>query len=201
MAKKPTKQTQKDEFGLTRLERAFADNFILTGNKKGSAIKAGVKAANAGVYATRMLKNVTLQQYLAPRMQKVSQQLTENFELNVERVLRELAAIALFDPGKLYDENGDLLPVNKMDEMTRRAIAGVDVKELCDKDGALVGYVKKVKPVSKIAALELAGRNLAMWGEKDSGALSILNINIITNQNQLDNPPQKVIEHDSKPIF
>ena len=201
MAKRPTKKSLKDEFGLTRQERIFADNLLLTNNKAGSAVAAGIKRANAGVYAARMLSNVMVKQYLARRGEKLAEKLEDDYNLTVDRVLKELAACALFDPRKLYDENGELLPLNKLDEMTARAVAGIDVKELCDTDGKLIGYAKKVRPVNKIAALELAGRNLAMWGEKDSGALSILNINIITNQNQLDNPPGKVIEHDAKPIF
>lgn len=200
MAKKPTKQKPKDEYGLTKVERAFADSYLLTGNKQASAIAAGVKKANAGVYANRMLKNVMVQQYINNRGKKLAEKMENDWELTVERVLRELAASALFDPAKMYDENGELLAPNKMDEMTRRALAGIDVRELYDKEGALVGYAKKVRVNPKINALELAGRHLAMWGEKDSGALSVLNINIITNQNQLDNPPAdqgKVIEHES----
>lgn len=200
MGKKKGDSAKTDEYGLTPLQRAFADNYLLTGNKKGSAIKAGVKPANAGVYATRMLKNVTVQQYINKRGEKMAAKMENEWELTVERVLRELAASALFDPAKMYDENGELLPPNKMDEMTRRALAGIDVRELYDKEGALVGYAKKVRVNPKINALELAGRHLAMWGEKDSGALSILNINIITDQNQLDNPPAdqgKVIDHET----
>lgn len=197
MAKKPTKDKDRDEHGLTRIERVFADALALSGNKKASAEAAGIKPNLAGVYANRMLKNVKVQTYLAARKAEVVAKLDENHGLTAERVLKELAAVALFDPAKMYDENGALLPVNRMDEMTRRAIAGVDVKELIDFDSGLVmGYNKKVRMVSKIAALELAGRHLALWGDKDGSALSILNINIVTSQNQLDHGQQgKVIEN------
>lgn len=197
MAKKPTKDKQKDEYGLTLQQRRFADELSLTGNKAASAIKAGIKPVSAGVTANRMLKNVNVQQYLASKMQQHSKILTEQHNLTAEELLRELADIVRFDPASMYDENGDLLPLNKMDEKTRRQIDSFDVREICDKKGALIGYSKKVKRFSKLTAIEMAGRNLGMWGEKDSGGLSILNINIVTDQNQLDNPPQpKVIEHD-----
>ena len=190
-------KSAKDEHGLTLKERIFADEFILTGNKAASARKAGVKASQTSVYASRMLRNVIVQQYIAPRRKKMATALDDNFGINADRIIRELAAIALFDPRKMYDENGELLPITKMDEMTARAIVGIDVRELTDSDGALVGYVKKVKPASKIAALELLGRNLGMWSEEDSGTLSILNINIVTHENQLDNPSPRVIENET----
>lgn len=197
MPKKHGKNDVKDEYGLTRQQRVFAEHYALTGNKAASAIKAGSTPVSAGVTANRWLRNVMVKQFLDNRSKKHADFLGEKFDITAQRVLQEMAAIAFFDPGKLYDENGQLLPLNKMDEFTRRAVSGVDVKELTDSDGALIGYTSKVKPVSKVAALELLGRHLGMWGEKDSGGLSILNINIVTDQNQLDNPPQpKVIEHE-----
>lgn len=197
MAKKTSKTTTKDEYGLTRRERIYADTLLLTGNKKKSAMKAGCTESSAPVTAARMSKNVNVITYLAKRGGELTKKLDDDYSLTSERILRELAACALFDPAKMYDDNGELLAVNKMDEMTRRAIAGVDVKEMIDNESdTITGYSKKVRTVSKIAALELAGRNLAMWGQKDSGALSILNINIITDKNQLDHPNAgKVIEN------
>lgn len=192
------KKDKRDEHGLTRQERIFADELSLTGNKSASARKAGVKAGQEGVYASRMLRNVMVVQYLAAKKQNISTELATTYEVTKDRVLRELAAIAFLDPAKLYDENGELLPITKMDEMTRRAIGAVDIKELTDNDGALEGYLRKVKTVSKIAALELLGRNLSMWAADKAGGDSILNINIITDRNQLDHPNHgKVIENGS----
>lgn len=196
MAKRTIKQDRKDEYGLTPQQRIFADTLLLTDNKKQSAIKAGCKEASAGTLAARMCKNVNVMTYLAKRRGEISIKLVDDYDLTKERVLRELAALALFDPAKMYDTNGDLLPVNKMDEMTRRAIAGVDVKEIVDNESdTIIGYTKKVRISSKVAALELAGRHLGMW-DKDGGAGSILNIIIHKDRNLLDNqPPPKVIEN------
>ena len=196
MAKKTTKQKQYDEFGLTRIERVFADEFILTGEKKAAAMKAGVKEKNAGVYATRMLKNVKLQQYLAPRRAAIAQKLETDYNITRDVLIRELAAIVLWDPAKMYDENGELLPLNKVDEMTRRSVDAFDKKEITNSDGDLIGYTTKIKRSPKIAAIELLGRHLRMWNEKDGGQGSILNIQIYTDRNLLDNPePATVIEN------
>lgn len=196
MARKSIKGTEKDEYGLTPQQRAYADAFVLTGNKRASAIKAGVKPSSAGAIAARLSTNVNIQRYVDMRRGSNAVILENDYGINRDRVLRELAAVAFLDPAKLYDANGDLLPINKMDEMTRRAIAAIDVQEMTDNDGALVGYSKKVKTSPKIAALELLGRHLKMWTEKEGGGGSILNIVINTNRNQLDNPREpKVIEN------
>jgi phage terminase small subunit len=179
----------KDEYGLTLKQRIYADAFVLTGNKRASAIKAGAKPSSAGVIAARLSTNVNIERYVDMRRHGIAVILENDYGITRDRVLRELAAVAFLDPRKLYDDNGDLLPVHKMNEMTRRAIAAVDVQEITDSDGVLIGYTKRIKTSPKIAALELLGRHLRMWNDKDGGQGSILNIVIHKDRNLLDNPP------------
>lgn len=190
------KANTKDEYGLTPQQRTFADELILTGNKRASAIKAGIKPSSAGAMAARLSTNVNIVKYMAMRQGANAVILENDYGVNRDRVLRELAAVAFIDPAKMYDDNGELLHINKMDEMTRRAIAAVDVVEMTDSDGALEGYTRKVKISPKIAALELLGRHLRMWNNGEAAGGSILNIVIHKDRNLLDNPPQqKVIEN------
>lgn len=190
--------TKKDEYGLTRQQRIFADEYVLTGNKRASAIKAGFKASSAATIGGRLCNNVDINNYINIQRGQTVVKLDTDFSITRDRVLRELAAVALFDPAGMYDENGQLLPIHKMDEMTRRAIAAVDVVEMTDSDGALEGYTRKVRISPKIAALELLGRHLKMWNNDQGGGGSILNIVIHKDKNLLDNPPQpKVIENDA----
>ena len=48
---------------------------------------------------------------------------SRRLEISKERVLLELARIALLDPGDLFDAAGNLLPIHAMPEDARRAIA------------------------------------------------------------------------------
>lgn len=188
-----------DEYGLTRQQRIFADEFIITGNKKQSAIKAGVKARSAATIGGRLFNNVDVLTYIQQRKGQVVKKIEDDYGTTINDLIRELAAIARFDPRKMYDENGVLIPIHKLDEMTARGIAGFEVREVTDSDGALIGYDKKVKIASKVAAIELLGRHLRMWADKGGDGGSILNINIITDKNQLDHPNYgKVIENGTK---
>ena len=188
--------SNKDSYGLTTRQRRFADAYLLSNNKRASAMAIGVSANSAGTTAARMCANVHIKNYLAMRRQDVSKQLDNAYEITKDRILREIAAAALFDPGKMYNSDGEMLPLQQMDEITRRAIAAFDVQEVTDSDGTLVGYIKRIKPVSKMAALELAGRHLGMWNQKDGQEQSILNIVIDTDKNQLDNPPPPLFDND-----
>mgnify|MGYP003387114439 CR=1 FL=1 len=178
----------KDEYGLTLKQRTFADEYLLTHNKKASAIKAGVSAKSAGTTGGRLCKNVDVSKYISLRRCQIQDELEASYCTTKDRLLRELAAIAFLDPAKMFDESGNILPMHTMDEMTRRAIASIDVEELANTDSELIGCVRKVKTSSKIAAIELLGRHLGMWGQNNDGERSILNIRIITDKNQLDHP-------------
>ena len=73
-------------------------------------------------------------------------------EVTVERVLKEYARIAFADIAQAYGADGNLLPVPQMPEDIRRALAGVEITELCG-DGEQIGQLKKVRLAQKVPAL------------------------------------------------
>ena len=80
----------------------------------------------------------------------------------MERIARELARIAFFDPRDLFDETGRPVPINELPEDTARVIAGLDVEALYEQvEGSKVkvGDIRKYKIANKITALEV----LAKW--------------------------------------
>lgn len=83
-----------------------------------------------------------------------------------ERVLMELGHIATSDIAGMFDDSGSIKHPKDWPQELRRAVAGVDVKEEFDTEGALVGYVKKIKLWDKMKGLELTGKTLAMFLEK-----------------------------------
>jgi hypothetical protein len=78
-------------------------------------------------------------------------------DISPTRILEELARIAFLDPRKLFDANGDLIPIDKLDEDTARAINGID-HDAITTAGATVGRTTKLKILQKTQALELLGR-------------------------------------------
>jgi hypothetical protein len=71
--------------------------------------------------------------------------------------MQEVASIALFDPASLYDEAGNLLPVHKLPESARRAIASIETDK---------GF-QKLKMNSKLGGLELAAKILGLVKQQE----------------------------------
>ena len=77
-------------------------------------------------------------------------------EITQDRVLQEFSKISFFDPRKLYDAEGNLLPVHKLEADVAAAIGGVDV--VCRKIGDIeIEITKKVKFIDKKGALDCNG--------------------------------------------
>lgn len=98
-------------------------------------------------------------------------------KLTVERVLQEYACLVSLDISTAFDENGQLLPIHQIPEVTRRAIAGIEVAALnIDNDGmGSVGKLHKLKFYDKRAALADVAKHLGMFIDKveHSGSLTI----------------------------
>jgi phage terminase small subunit len=122
---------------------------------------AGYKPSGAGTgaYQTQRIPKVKA---------AIEKELAEKEELVKLRALRwvdELERIALMDPTKLFDANGELLSIGQMPEDARRAIAAIDIEAIYEGGGRekiQTGEVRKFKLHDKKGCLEL----LLKWAGK-----------------------------------
>lgn len=136
---------------LTPKQQAFCNHYLLTGNGLQSAIAAGYSENGASVAANRLLNNATVASWL--RSQQL--QVAANVGVTRERVLAEYAKIAFVDLRKAYGEDGQLKPIDELDDETAGALAGIESEEAFDYlTGALKGTTKKIKVWDKRAALD-----------------------------------------------
>ena len=83
--------------------------------------------------------------------------------LNQDRILMELAKIALLSPEKVVNlENATVLPDASTDDLA--AIASVRVKTFPTKDGT--GIEREIKFHDKNKAIEMVGRHFGMFKDK-----------------------------------
>jgi hypothetical protein len=88
------------------------------------------KKAAAMAGASRLLKQDHIKAYLAKRTGEVEAVVEQKVEITKDRILEEEGHIAFNDVGQLFDhETGELMPIHKLPENVRRAIASVKVKE------------------------------------------------------------------------
>jgi phage terminase small subunit len=75
-------------------------------------------------------------------------------DITAERVLKEIAAMAFVDIAGAFDENGHLLPIHQIPEVTRRAIQSISTyKDFTE--GVEIGETVKVTWNDKLKANEL----------------------------------------------
>lgn len=136
------------------------------GNATDAAIQAGYSEASARRQGHRLATDVHILALLDKRRAEVCAKL----EISTERVLQERARLAFFDVRKLFDKNGQPVPIHELDDDSAAAIAGLEVVEQFEwtgDDRVFVGYLKKYKLSDKCASLTALEKHLGMY-EKDN---------------------------------
>jgi hypothetical protein len=86
-----------------------------------------------------------------------------------EKVFRELDRISNFDIRSIFDKSGAVKQPEEWSDDAGSVIAGMEVKEEFNREGELVGYVKKVKLWDKTKTLEQVARIKQMMAKEESG--------------------------------
>lgn len=160
---------------LTDKQKRFCEEYLIDLNATQAAIRSGYSPKTAEQTASRLLRNVKVQEYIAKRQKELSR----SIEITQERVIKELALIA-------FSNNADYAHVV---EKKMQVEAGGALVDVLDKDGKPVMYrtvepvlteeqkralavIKKgrdgleVKSCDKVKALELLGKHLGIFTDK-----------------------------------
>lgn len=154
----------------TARELRFGDEYLIDLNGKQAAIRAGYSPKTAEQQASRLLRKVKVQEYIAQRIKERE----HRTEITQDRVLKELARIAFFDIRKLYNSDGTLKRPDELDDDAAAVLSGIDIVEMAG--GMKIGgdgdvshvpmFTKKAKVFDKNGALTLAMRHLGMLVDK-----------------------------------
>jgi phage terminase small subunit len=144
-------------------------------------MNGGRNPGNAGRQpgGIQMAKGLSDRQRIRREIAEKHARRIEELEISADRVLQDLAKIAFFDPGKLFNDDGCLIDITELDDETAAAIARFEVFELFDGSKGdqkhVTGLVKKITLADKLEALELLGKYLKLWTDKveHSGKLTL----------------------------
>lgn len=159
--------------GLLPKQAAFVAEYLIDGNATKAAIRAGYSKKTAHVIGQENLKKPVIASLLAQKQSVIAARQDERLaamELTEERVMRETARLAFFDPRKMFAADGRPISIHELDSDTAACIVGLDVLEEYSgsgQDRVLVGHVKKYKIADKNSALERAAKILGMF-KKDN---------------------------------
>lgn len=104
------------------------------------------------VMASKLMRRPDVQECVA----YLKSNALEAASITTAQIARELGRIAFLDPRKLFDADGNLRPLEQLDDDTAAAIAGIDVEELFSGRGeerTQTGVAKRVKLWNKREAL------------------------------------------------
>jgi phage terminase small subunit len=146
---------------LTPKQRRFADEYLVDLNATRAAIRAGYSERTAGQIGGENLKKPEIRKAVAERMKARS----ERTGITQDKVLKEYARIAFFDPRKLFNADGSLRRVTELEEDVAAFIAGMDVVEIGNEKAGF-GLVRKLKLADKLGALNSLARHLGMFDDR-----------------------------------
>lgn len=161
MAKKPTSTTRNRS--LTPRQQRFVEEYLIDLNATQAARRAGYSVRNATDTGYGLLQYPHIQE--AVQKARAAQQ--ERTRINADRVLLEIARLALYDPRKFFDAEGSPLRITDLDDDTAAALNGIEVAEQYTGRGAerqFVGFIKKYKLVDKGPNLDRLMKHLGLYG-------------------------------------
>lgn len=142
---------------MNNKQQLFCDEYLIDLNGTQAAIRAGYSKKTANEQAARLLANVSIQEYIAQRMKE-----RENRTgITQDRVLEEYAKIAFADPLKLFDQNGNIIPINLLNADIAASLISVNEKKSID------GIIsREIKMADKLSALNSLARHLGMFTDQ-----------------------------------
>ncbi len=146
---------------LTPKQIVFCNEYIKDMNATQAAIRAGYSKRTAQVQSANLLSKIMVQQ----KIHELQLERSERTQVEADRVLLEIARIAFNDPRKAFDQDGNLLPIDKWPPELAAAVSSVKVTEV-KSDGDVTTTVKEIKFWDKGKQIELAAKHLGMLTEK-----------------------------------
>lgn len=155
---------------MSPAEEAFGQELVKRGGRVSEAYRAAfpeqakeMTSRQVRDRASSLRDTKRMKAYIASLAAPVSAKIARDFDITVERIAAELAAIGFLDPLELFDEVGNLRPMQEIPPQIRAAIASIETtvqRDGVDAEGkpAFV-TVRKVRFWDKNSALG----NLAKW--------------------------------------
>jgi phage terminase small subunit len=142
---------------LTAQQKRFACEYLKTLNASQAAVSAGYTKKNAGILGYQLLKNPLVANYIQQQMDRRA----ERLEISADKVLQEIAKLSYANTQDLYDEYGELIPIQDLPRNIAAAVQSIEVSST--QQGTVL---QKIKLHDKRASLELLGKHLVLFTDK-----------------------------------
>jgi len=161
----------------SKKQKMFVQEYLIDLNATQAYIRAGYSGKGADVSACKLLVNPKIQ----AEVQKAIKARSERTHITQDRVLKEYAKLAFFDPRNFFDKDDNLKRIVDLDDDSAAALAGMDIqiRFTKNKDGEPVkDMVKKIKLIDKRGALDSVAKHLNMFDKDNNRKVTIENIQV-----------------------
>lgn len=142
---------------MTPKQEAFVQEYLIDRNATQAAIRAGYSAKTASAIGDENLRKPEIRTAIDEAMAKVA----NRAEVTAERIIRERARLAFFDPRKLLDADGNPIPLQNLDDDSAAAIAGLDVATQVTDNGTRT-TIRRYKFAAKEPSLSALEKRLGL---------------------------------------
>ncbi len=141
---------------MTPKQARFVDQYLIDLNATQAAIRAGYSERTANEQGAQLLKKPEIMAAIdAGKVER-----SEEANIDALWVLQRLVAEAEADLADLYDDSGNLRPIDDWPRIWRQGLVqGVEIESI-KIDGVEIGTVKKIKLDSRIKRVEMIGRHV-----------------------------------------
>lgn len=144
---------------MTLKQQRFVEEYLIDLNATQAAIRAGYSPKSANEQGARLLANVSISTAVAIALAERS----KRTGINADRIIQELAKLAFVNPTDVINMESASIKSNASRDDTA-AIASVKVKMTQSDDGYIME--REVKTYDKIRALELLGKHVGLYTDK-----------------------------------
>ena len=144
---------------LSDRERRFVDEYLIDLNRTQAAARAGYSPRSSRELGMRLMKRPRVRDAVKRAMARRARR----NEVDQDRVVLTLAAVAFGNPRVLFDDTGALLPLHRLPDEAAALIASLDIVANVRDDGGKAEYVAKIRTADRLKSLELLGRHLGLF--------------------------------------
>ncbi|KAF5059330.1 Terminase small subunit [anaerobic digester metagenome] len=144
---------------MTHKQQRFVEEYLIDLNATQAAIRTGYSPKTANEQGARLLANVSISSAVAVALAERS----KRTGINADRIIQELAKLAFVNPTDVINMESASIKSDASRDDTA-AIASVKVKITPTEDGYITE--REVKTYDKIRALELLGKHVGLYTDK-----------------------------------
>lgn len=129
--------------------------------------RAGLRAGYARKAIASNMSHLFKKPHVAAAVEAARVKLALKDDLTLEMLRDRLRLIAFQDIRTLYDEDGNLLPIDALSDEAAAMVAGIEViKKNAEAGDGIIDTIHKVKLVDQLKAQEMLGKHLGLLVDK-----------------------------------